>query len=294
VTTNSEDSGVNRATEDAFATLGDETRLRILIELGRAVREGGQGSGLSFSDLRERVGVSDSGRFNYHLDKLEGRFVTKTDDGDYAARYSALAVVSAFYAGAYAPKRTEQTAETDRTCLDCDRSLEMRYADQNFELNCPEHGARLSFPAPTGAIEPRTLDELSEVVIARAMSNMNLVRQGICPRCWGTTTVDYPHDIENVDEPAVGVSIACDRCWLQYETLLRVVASSHPAVRGLYQEQGYELYDAFFSERFMYSTYQVQVDETEPMRATVTVELDGTRLRMELDGDGTVLELTRE
>ena len=294
MTTDSDDTGVDRATEDAFATLGDETRLRILIELGRAVSEGGHGSGLSFSDLRERVGVSDSGRFNYHLDKLEGRFVRKNNNGNYTARYSALAVVSAFYAGAYAPERTEQTAETDRTCMECDRSLEMRYAVQSFELNCSEHGTRLGFPAPAGAIEPRTLDELYEVVVARAMSNMNLIRQGICPRCWGTTIIDYPYDVGDIDEPAVGVSIACDRCWLHYETLLRIIASSHPAVRGLYQEQGYELYDAFLRESLMYSAYQVQVDETEPMRATVAVELDGTRLRMELDGDGTVLALTRD
>ncbi len=294
MTTNSENSSVDRATEDAFATLGDETRLRILIELGRAVREGGQVSGLSFSDLRERVGVSDSGRFNYHLDKLEGRFVTKTDDGDYVARYSALAVVSAFYAGAYAPERTEQTAEMSRACPECDRSLEMRYADQDFELNCPEHGTQLGFPAPAGALEPRTLDELADVVLARALSNMNLLRQGICPRCWGTTTVDYPHDIGDTGEPVVGVSAACDRCWLQYETVLRVIASSHPAVRGLYREQGYELYDVFFGEDSVYSTYQVQADGTDPVRATVTVELDGAGLEMELDGDGRVLELTRE
>jgi hypothetical protein len=296
VTTSSEDSGVDGATEDAFATLGDETRLRILIELGEAVSEGGPGSGLSFSELRERVGISDSGRFNYHLDKLEGRFVTKNDDGDYAARYAALAVVSAFYAGAYAPEQAEQTAEMGRTCLEpeCDRSLEMRYANQNFGLWCPEHGVQLGFPAPAGAIESRTLDELADVVVARVLSNMNLVRQGICPRCWGTTTVDYPHNGEKIGESSVGVNIACDRCWLQYDTALRVIASSHPAVRGLYREQGHELYDILFAEHSVFYTCQVQVDETEPVRATVTVELDGTRLQIELDGDGTVLALNRE
>lgn len=37
--------------------------------------------GASFSELRERVGVTDSGWFNHHLDKLTGRFVRETDAG---------------------------------------------------------------------------------------------------------------------------------------------------------------------------------------------------------------------
>ncbi|WP_438267488.1 DUF7347 domain-containing protein [Haladaptatus halobius] len=36
---------------------------------------------LTFSELRERVGIRDTGRFNYHLSKLRERFVRETDDG---------------------------------------------------------------------------------------------------------------------------------------------------------------------------------------------------------------------
>lgn len=63
------------APDDAFAVLGNGTRMEILRALADA------DDSLSFSELRDRVGVSDSGRFNYHLDKLDGHFVTDTSDG---------------------------------------------------------------------------------------------------------------------------------------------------------------------------------------------------------------------
>lgn len=77
--------------ENAFSVLGDEVRLEILLVLAEQM---GEKSGLTFSELRERVGVKDSGRFNYHLDKLGDGFIKKTDDG-YVPRYPGLAVVSA-------------------------------------------------------------------------------------------------------------------------------------------------------------------------------------------------------
>jgi DNA-binding transcriptional ArsR family regulator len=62
-----------------FDLLSDETRLRIVTTLARD-REVDGASGLRFSQLRERVGAADSGRFNYHLGKLRGDLVRK--DGE--------------------------------------------------------------------------------------------------------------------------------------------------------------------------------------------------------------------
>ena len=60
-----------------FDLLGNDIRLRIVRELSVA----GSDAPLSFSGLRERVGVEDSGRFNYHLDRLTGPLVCKRPDG---------------------------------------------------------------------------------------------------------------------------------------------------------------------------------------------------------------------
>lgn len=60
---------------DALSVLADETRLSILRALADADEP------LSFSRLRERAGVSDSGRFSYHLRQLCEYFVRDTPEG---------------------------------------------------------------------------------------------------------------------------------------------------------------------------------------------------------------------
>lgn len=60
--------------------LADETRIRILQELYAASLEDSVTEGLTFSGLRRRVGVKDSGRFNYHLDQLCDQLVTKAGE----------------------------------------------------------------------------------------------------------------------------------------------------------------------------------------------------------------------
>ncbi|ELZ27702.1 hypothetical protein C475_07270 [Halosimplex carlsbadense 2-9-1] len=60
---------------EAFDVLGDETRLSILRALADAEEP------LSFTRLRERCGVADSGRFSYHLRRLCEYFVRETEGG---------------------------------------------------------------------------------------------------------------------------------------------------------------------------------------------------------------------
>ena len=57
---------------DAFALIGNETRLAILEALWAADERP-----VSFSELRRAVGMRDSAQFNYHLQKLTGHFVTR-------------------------------------------------------------------------------------------------------------------------------------------------------------------------------------------------------------------------
>ena len=70
--------GVSVAT--AFELLGEETRLRIIDALYTANRADSE-EAVRFSQLREAVGVQDTGQFNYHLNRLLGTFVIRTDDG---------------------------------------------------------------------------------------------------------------------------------------------------------------------------------------------------------------------
>lgn len=73
---------------DALEVLGNEIRMGILRELAEA-----DGS-LAFSELRKRVGVHDSGKFNYHLTKLCSYFVRETADG-YELGHAGTRVIAA-------------------------------------------------------------------------------------------------------------------------------------------------------------------------------------------------------
>lgn len=80
---------------EAFAVLGSATRAAIVEALGDAERS------LAFAELRERVGVADSGQFNYRLSKLRGAFVHRTDGGEYVLTYAGRRIVGAVFASTY-------------------------------------------------------------------------------------------------------------------------------------------------------------------------------------------------
>lgn len=64
----------------AFELLGEETRLGIIDAL-YAANPADDDEAIRFSRLREAVGVQDTGQFNYHLNRLLGTFVVRTEDG---------------------------------------------------------------------------------------------------------------------------------------------------------------------------------------------------------------------
>jgi len=209
------------AVEDAFASLADETRMKILLELTKVVRERGRDAGLSFSELRQRVGIDDSGRFNYHLDKLSPVFVRKVDD-EHVARYPGLMFISSVLAGTHrdAESPEPKTAQTEFACSVCSEPLELQYAERphytGLSLSCPEHGETDKYPVPPGALSGRSLAELMTVGYTHALTNLNLARRGVCGRCWGTASVSYPADFDEgaeIVEEYIYADVSCDRCW---------------------------------------------------------------------------------
>lgn len=290
--------------EDAFSVLGDETRLRILLVLVEVARERGLGEGLTFSELRGRVGVEDSGRFNYHLSQLRDGFVEKAD-GEYVARFPGLAVVSAVYAGLYtdgdADADGSHTATTDRDCQLCSRPLQIHYEDNALWLECPEHGAMDRYSAvPPGAATGRSLEELARTVYTRVLVNLFLARHRVCLQCWGVTTIEYPveqpHVSERFAEEFVWARLRCTRCWNQLRPPLRTVVATHPVVLGAFRERGYDLMETV---RQVARIGDEQVCETElhgtdPPGATLRIELEGETLVLTVDETCTVVERRRE
>lgn len=70
---------VGEQATEAFALLGNETRLAILGALCERIDPVESDVAVRFSELCDRVVTTDSGQFTYHLERLTGQFVESTD-----------------------------------------------------------------------------------------------------------------------------------------------------------------------------------------------------------------------
>ncbi|MFB6191788.1 MAG: ArsR/SmtB family transcription factor [Haloarculaceae archaeon] len=197
---------------EAFAALGNETRLRILQALGEA------GEPLSFSDLRGLVGTRDSGQFNYHLGKLEGHFIARTDDG-YRLRRAGSRIVEAISSGTVTDSPVVPRTPIDGECPYCDAPIEARYHQERLELFCsecsgtwggdrPDHWGYLGFHSlPPAGLERRTLEEAARAAWTWQNLRILSISSGICPSC--SAAIDRWAEVCGDHDPVDG---HCGRC----------------------------------------------------------------------------------
>jgi hypothetical protein len=155
--------------DEVFGLLGNETRMAILQAIWDA--DGGDrpdDNVVTFTELRDRVGVADSGRFNYHLGQLTGRFVRKTDDG-YRLRQAGLSVIRALLAGTIIDEPTLEPTAIDTPCPHCGATVEVRYEDEELVVRCREGkhsgpsqppGTIINLHVPPAGLRDRTPDDL--------------------------------------------------------------------------------------------------------------------------------------
>ena len=247
------DGKISGSMEEVFSVLGDETRVEILLELVAVAREEQVGSGLSFSALRDRVGVADSGRFNYHLDRLTGQFVTK-HNGEYVARWPGLVLVAALHAGLYNDTTLEtERAATEFRCPTCLDPLEVRFFEGTLgtgvEMHCEEHGTMDSYWFPPGVRTGRSVLEAARVAYTRMLTNVRLARQGVCMECWGRVSTEYTTSDQipgegTLDDDTTFVEIQCKRCWNELWIPLCTYVVTHPVVEAAFARRGHERLEA--------------------------------------------------
>ena len=118
-------TAIDEAATDALGTLANEHRIAILRALADADEP------LRFSELRRRVGIDDTGRFNYHLTELQSRFVRETDgryELGHAGRRVIVAAAGLDAGDAAAVADARDASDASETCpvcgeRDCDRLI---------------------------------------------------------------------------------------------------------------------------------------------------------------------------
>lgn len=134
--------------DDAFGVLGNQTRMEILQTLSRA------DGPLSFSELCDRVGVSGSGQFNYHLGELTGHFVKNAENG-YLLDDPGRRVIEAILSGATTDTPRVEPTEIDFDCHHCGAPVEVSYDRGTMQMSCSACSGHFSTESQEGGTNLR-------------------------------------------------------------------------------------------------------------------------------------------
>ncbi|WP_436936336.1 ArsR/SmtB family transcription factor [Halovenus marina] len=284
--------------EAVFSTLSDTNRVDILRALWEA-----EGHEATFSDLREAVGMRDSGQFNYHLDKLVGRLVTRTDEG-YELTRTGMQVVGAVEAGTYTTSADVDSIPVSAPCGTCGGTQTLSYENQTVLVECEDCGIHMAVGVPPSVIAGYDREEIPAVASRYLQSKLRQIYDGFCLYCDGAIepTVDslsaiidvsenVPEDIAAEIKDSAFVQFECSRCGGRVPTTPRITLLHHPAVIAFYYDHGISLSEESVWQFADLSADRQRLVETDPVRVRLTYTVDGDTLTLVVDGSLDVVEI---
>lgn len=296
------------STTEAFALLGNETRLAILLGLWESYQPAADDNVVSFSDLYDRIDYDNAGNFSYHLEQLEGQFIRKQAEPEgYELRDTGLALVKTVIAGAGVADASLEPVEIDRPCSLCGGTTAVSYEDGVLYQVCTDcdgvstdddlpEGYLNATPFPPAGLTDRRPAELVAAAEVTAYQQMQSMVEGICVACSGPVDAVLEacstHDSDGVCEHcgrahAVWVTFRCRVCKDHHVTTPAVISVFHPAVIAFYYEHG-------VSPRWHAREFDdlSHVGQEEVEHRTVVVSEDPLRVRVWVCLDGDELGLT--
>lgn len=306
------------APEEAFAILGNETRLDIIQALWEADALhdyddlDDSASTISFSELRRRVEIEDNGKFNYHLSKLTPHFVRRTDGGyrlSGAGKRIARTVIA--ISGERNPGISEEVATE---CPLCGAPVRASYEDQWLRFACTEcdgmfgdvapEGTILNSPFPRAGLDDRTPDETMEVELYRCMLDLSYMMQGVCRECAGPVTGSVSvcdHHGTGAGEPCETCGtpfvawgeLRCGTCRFAKRLPIGLCSMGLSPVIGFLYSHGVDVLTPSLDEIVEVLDTRVSTVVTEdPFRATTTIETGHDALTLTLDEEMTLIDVS--
>lgn len=299
--------------EDAFSALQNEVRIAVLRVLWAA-----ENTPISYSELERRVPV-DSNNFNYHVDKLVGHFVRRTDAG-YELRQAGAEVIRAVITGHITEEVSLGPVESDARCPFCGSAIEVQYVDGIFSARCTgcvgvirdeslPRGTIMHYVFPPAGVIGRTPAELLSAAHVLYDAKITPMLNGVCPECAGTVdhSLDWCSDHRLVDDDlcascdgrfAIWTTHECDRCGYARQFVPWFKLLAEPAVIAFYHEESdFDRTIPFNKLTWRNAPYVRSISQsvvsTDPIRIEVRIPLENAGLRATMDEDLALVEIER-
>ncbi|MHB9288697.1 ArsR family transcriptional regulator [Halobacteriales archaeon Cl-PHB] len=281
---------------DAFGALADDTRVDVLRALWEA-----DDQTAPFSDLREAVGMRDSGQFNYHLGKLTGQFVRKTDDG-YELSHAGRHVVGSLLAGSYTMTGDIDPIPFDEPCRNCGQQRTFHYEDERVRVDCEGCDFYTLFEVPPGVFADHDPEEFIDVAERYLRQLIAQNRKHFCTYCEGHAppkvlpAAETADDGADVPEELADHAMArneCQRCGMHMTMDLAAALFDRPEVVAFYHDHGIDVQEASFFQLHSGDTNEARIVAESPLRATVTYQVGGDSLTLTVDDDLDVRQVER-
>lgn len=269
--------------ESGLDLLSNETRFDILRALATQRFDEGGTSRMTFTDLFESVGTDDSGNFNYHLNRLIDRLVTK--EGEYyRLTYGGVQLFSWLQAATYAPGYAYDAIPLDHQCPLCENELTATYEEGHMDIGCEDHWLLGTYVHPRW-VESLSTDELIQHVSLRLQHHIELIANRICPLCSGTLERFLRTDH---DPYPIQYHYPCTQCGAEPRLRPPQTVMRDVRVEQFYRERGVELHET--PPWKLYATYEdSQVVSEDSLHVRCELVVDGDAGFVTVDGLGNVI-----
>jgi hypothetical protein len=280
------------APDDAFAALGDETRLRAIRTVASADEPP------SFTELFEASEAETTAGFAYHLRQLAGRYLEKDEETErYSLTYAGRSVARALDAGTFTERVDCEPTAIDGNCPVCGtEALTARVRDNFVAVACGSCETELlSLPFPPSGVSDRDTTESLSAFDSYHRNRIELLADGVCPDCAGDAEAHISvSDVPGLpgEESRPVLDADCSSCAFHLRTPVSLAVLEHPEVISFFADHGESVRDRPLWN--LGPEWSETVLSEDPPAVAVSVELGDERLRL-LVGDGpTVVDVRRE
>lgn len=284
--------------EEAFNLVGNEVRVEIIRTLADAHELGEPPPTLSFSELYDRMDTDvATSQFSYHLDRLMGHFVARTDEG-YRLRREGTMIDLAIKGGTFTSELSVDPFEAGFDCYFCEVAVVAFCDDEMFRIECPDCSRvykRVRLPPKALQIDDRQ-ELLSRVDLAGRVA-LFPASHGHCHACAESLENEFvPAEeawLPGADQVDLYVFWWCENCWTQmYMTVGSTLIHRTPVITFCKRRGVDVISTPTWEFEFAATDRYLEIESTDPWRVSLEIHLDGDVLELLVDEDVNIVEET--